>query len=99
MPPCTIRNRWLIAGIAFCLITLTAPFVLAQENRPSPTPPATQSPSPSPEPSRGPDQPPGEDEGRPRDPMSTRDFQWIALSLDRAGVHFRARHWNRGRSE
>src|SRR5687767_10218629 len=78
MRPCTFRNRSLIAAIAFCLFALTTPIVFAQEARPTPTQPqATPSPSPSPEPSRGTDQPQGEDEGRPRDPMSTGTFNGL----------------------
>ncbi|HEY5839643.1 MAG TPA: hypothetical protein VIT19_11455, partial [Pyrinomonadaceae bacterium] len=77
MRPSTFRNRSLIAGIVFCLIALTAPIVFAQERGPSPVPPATPSPSPSPEPSRGPDQPAGEDDGRPRDPFSTGTFNGL----------------------
>src|SRR5687768_2143740 len=77
MRPCTLRNSLLIAAIALGLIALTAPTVFAQERGPSPVPPATPSPSPSPEPSRGPDQPAGEDDGRPRDPLSTATFNGL----------------------
>ena len=76
MRPCTLRNRLLIAGIALCLIALTTPIVFAQVDRPA-QPQATPSPSPSPEPSRGTDQPQGEDESRPRDPMSTATFNGL----------------------
>ncbi|MGZ5481260.1 MAG: VPS10 domain-containing protein [Pyrinomonadaceae bacterium] len=76
MRPCTLRNRLLIAAIALCLIALTTPIVFAQGDRPT-QPQATPSPSPSPEPTRGTDQPQGEDESRPRDPMSTGTFNGL----------------------
>ncbi|HEX6186737.1 MAG TPA: hypothetical protein VFZ40_01545 [Pyrinomonadaceae bacterium] len=77
MRPATFCNRSLILAVALCLIALTAPTVFAQERGPSPVPPVTPSPSPSPEPSRGTDQPQGEDEGRPRDPMSSATFNGL----------------------
>ncbi|MGZ8842676.1 MAG: WD40/YVTN/BNR-like repeat-containing protein, partial [Pyrinomonadaceae bacterium] len=76
MCPCTFRKRSLIGFIAFCLIALSTPIVFAQDDKPAP-PQATPSPSPSPEASRRPDQPPGEDENRPRDPMSTGTFNGL----------------------
>ena len=76
MCPSMFGKRSLIGFIAFCLIALVAPVVFAQDDKPAP-PQATPSPSPSPEATRRPDQPPGEDENRPRDPMSTGTFNGL----------------------
>src|SRR5947207_6406322 len=64
--PCPLspRNLSLLLSIAFCVVT---PLAQAQEPQPSPTPAVPQA---SPQPSRQ----PGEEEARPRDPMSTPTF-------------------------
>jgi photosystem II stability/assembly factor-like uncharacterized protein len=61
--------------ITFCLIVLAAPLAYAQDDKPAP-PQSTPTPaaSPSPSPTAGRPEGPGEDENRPRDPMSPATF-------------------------
>jgi len=75
MCPSTIRYRSLMLCITFCLIVLAAPFAYAQDDKPAP-PQSTPTPaaSPSPSPTAGRPEGPGEEENRPRDPMSSATF-------------------------
>ena len=77
MCPSTVRFRSLVLCTTFCLIALAAPFAYSQEDRPAP-PQATPAASPSPSPTAArSEQGPGEDENRPRDPMSTPTFSGL----------------------
>ncbi len=76
MCPSTVRYRPLVFCIALCLIGLATPLAYAQDDKPTP-PQATPTPGPSPSPSARPEQGPGEDENRPRDPMSTPTFNGL----------------------
>jgi photosystem II stability/assembly factor-like uncharacterized protein len=71
----TVRYRSLILCITFCLIAFASPFAYAQDDKPAPpqaTPTSAASPSPSPTAARP--EGAGEDENRPRDPMSSATF-------------------------
>jgi len=76
MCPSTVQYRPLVLSIAFCLIALAAQAAYAQDDKPAP-PQATPAASPSPSPTARPEQGPGEDENRPRDPMSTATFNGL----------------------
>jgi len=78
MCPSAVRYRSLILCTTFCLIALAAPFVYAQDDKPTP-PQATPTPaaSPSSSPTAARPEGPGEDENRPRDPMSSATFSGL----------------------
>ena len=76
--PCTFSLRTAFLFPLLIAFLLAAPAGSAQDRdfpspTPTPTPQVVASPSPSPQPSRQ----PGEEEGRPRDPMSTPTFNGL----------------------
>src|SRR5215475_2660123 len=80
MCPCIFPNRLLAAVFALFLIAFTAPLVFAQEDKPTPQPSPRASGSPEAartDQQRRPEQGAGEDENRPRDPMSTPTFNGL----------------------
>ncbi|HSQ23505.1 MAG TPA: hypothetical protein VLN44_03825 [Pyrinomonadaceae bacterium] len=82
MCPCNVRYGLLVPCIAFWLIAFAAPLAYAQDDKPAPpqaTPAASPASSPGTGEQRRPDQGPaqGEDENRPREPMSTATFNGL----------------------
>src|SRR6185295_13025567 len=72
------RHRLLIVFSAALLLMLPALSSAQQENRAQATPTSTPTPRPSPSPESGrPAGTPGEDEARPRDPMSSPTFNGL----------------------
>ena len=84
MCPSIFLKHSLVPCIALLLIAGAATVALAQDDKPAAPPQATPAPSVLPSPASGrsdeqrkPDQPAGEDENRPRDPMSFATFNGL----------------------
>jgi photosystem II stability/assembly factor-like uncharacterized protein len=78
MRPCNLQNR-LVTRLVIALLVLFPVLAAAQPATPTPTPTPTATPQASPSPESGrPAQPQGgEDENRPRDPMSSATFNGL----------------------
>jgi hypothetical protein len=78
MRPCNLKNRLINLSAITLFMALPVMAVGQQENRAQATPTPTPTPRPSPSPESGrPAGTPGEDEARPRDPMSSPTFNGL----------------------